>query len=97
MSKINVKHLAKLAALPLTEAEEKKFESQLEVVLSHIEKLSEVDITNVEETSQVTGLENIDRDDTVSQSFSQEEAISQAHITHNGLFEVPVIIEEAIE
>lgn len=97
MTKINVKHISKLASLPLTEEEEKKFEKQLEEILSHIDKLLTSNIANVEETSQVTGLENVARTDEVSQSFSQEEAISQAKVKHNGLFEVPVIIEEAIE
>lgn len=97
MTKINIKHIAKLAALPLTQDEEKKFEPQLEAILSHIEKLSEVHTSEIEETSQVTGLTDIHREDTPHPSFPQDVAISQAKTTHNGLFVVPVIIEEAIE
>ncbi|HSD98424.1 MAG TPA: Asp-tRNA(Asn)/Glu-tRNA(Gln) amidotransferase subunit GatC [Patescibacteria group bacterium] len=97
MTTIDVKHIAKLAELPLTQEEEKKFKKQLSAILEHIEKLSSVDISQVAETSQVTGLENVDREDSASASFSQEEATSQAKIKHNGLFEVPVILEEAVE
>lgn len=97
MTTVNVKHIATLASLPLQPNEEKKFKSQLETILSHIEKLSEVNTKNVVETSQVTGLENVTRDDLLAQSLSQEEATSQAKSVHNGLFEVPIIIEEAIE
>lgn len=97
MTKININHIAKLAALSLTHEQERKFEKQLSTVLQHIEKLSSVDISQVAETSQVTGLENVDREDNASSSFSQGEATSQAKIKHNGLFEVPVILEEVVE
>jgi aspartyl-tRNA(Asn)/glutamyl-tRNA(Gln) amidotransferase subunit C len=97
MTKINIKHIAKLAELSLTSEQEGKFEKQLATVLEHIEKLSSVDVSHVAETSQVTGLENVDREDVASASFSQEEATSQAKVKHNGLFEVPVILEEAVE
>lgn len=97
MTKINVKHIAKLANLSLPEKEEITFEKQLSAILDHIEKLSEVDTSNVEETSQVTGLTDIYREDMPELSLSQEDAVSQAKKTHNELFVVPVIIEEAIE
>jgi len=97
MPKINVDHIAKLANISLTNVEKKKFEPQLEAVLDYIEKLSSADTKNTKETNQVTGLQNIEREDVSEGSLSQEEAISQAKSTHNGLFEVPVIIEEAVE
>jgi len=97
MPKINVDHIAKLANISLTNDEKKKFEPQLEAVLGYIEKLSGADTKNIKETSQVTGLQNIEREDLPEESLSQEDAISQAKSTHNGLFEVPVILEEAIE
>lgn len=97
MTTIDVKHIAKLAELFLTEEEEKKFEKQLSAILEHIEKLSKVNVSKVAETSQVTGLENVEREDSATTSLSQEEATSQAKAKHNGLFEVPVILEEAVE
>lgn len=97
MMKINVKHIAKLANLSVTEKEEEKFAEQLEAVLEHIAKLAEVDTKNIEETHSVTGLINVAREDMANESLSQEEAISNVHESHNGLVEVPVIIKEAIE
>lgn len=97
MTKINVTHIATLASLSLTEEEEKKFEGQLEAILEHIGKLSEVDVKEVPETSQVTGLHNVERQDEVEPSLFQAEALMDAKHIHNGLFEVPVIIEEAVE
>lgn len=90
--KINVKHIAKLANLPLSEKEEKKFEKQLSEILSYFEKLKEVDTKKVEITSQVTGLENITREDKTSPSLTQEEALSNSKNDHNGLFKIPKIL-----
>ena len=90
--KLDVKHIAKLANLTLSEEEEKKFEKQLEETVEYIEGLSEVDTTNIEPTSQVTGLENVTREDEISPSLSQEEALGTAKSTHKGYFKVKGIL-----
>lgn len=92
--KIDVGHVAKLANLALKPEEEKKFEKQLSDILSYVEKLKEVDTKNVEITSQVTGLENVTREDETSPSLSQEQALSNTKSQHNGLFKVKAILEE---
>ncbi|OGH43638.1 MAG: asparaginyl/glutamyl-tRNA amidotransferase subunit C [Candidatus Levybacteria bacterium RIFCSPLOWO2_02_FULL_37_18] len=92
--KINVSHVAKLANLPLTDEEKKKFENQLSSVLKYVEKLREVDTSKVEETSQVTGLENVLREDQAAPSLSQGDALKNAKSKHNGLFKVPAILDE---
>lgn len=92
--KINVSHVAKLANLPLKKEEEKKFEKQLSDILTYVEKLKEVDTKNVETTSQVTGLENITREDITTPSLSQEETLSNTKSQHNGLFKVKAILTE---
>ena len=90
---INVPHIAKLANLTIKPEEIAKFEKQLSEVLEYVKKLDEVDVTNVEPTSQVTGLENVLRDDITGESLSQEEATSNAKATHNGLFQVKGILD----
>lgn len=90
--KINVKHVAQLANLPLSVDEEKKFEGQLEETLTYIEGLNEINTKNIEPTDQVTGLENVLRDDETKPSLSQEEALSNAKSKHNGLFKVKKVI-----
>ncbi len=94
LMKIDVVHVAKLANLPIKPGEEKKFEKQLSEILSYVEKLKEVDTKNVEATSQVTGLENITREDETSPSLSQEEALLNTKYKHNGFFKVKAILEE---
>lgn len=92
--KIDISHVAKLANLPLKQEEKEKFEKQLSDILSYIEKLKEVDTKSVETTSQVTGLENVTREDKTSPSLSQEEALSNAKSQYNGLFKVKAILEK---
>lgn len=92
--KIDIKHIAKLANLTLSAEEETKFEKQLEAILEHMQKLQRVDTDNVETTSQVTGLENVYREDTVSQSLPAEKALSNTKSKHNNFFQVRGILEE---
>ncbi len=91
--KIDVKHVAKLANLKVKDSDLPKFEKQLNEIVGYIEKLNEVDTEGVEITSQVTGLENVTRDDKSTESLTQEEALSGSNKTHNGLFKVPAILD----
>lgn len=91
--KIDVANVAKLANLPLSTDEKKKFEKQLSSILEYIEKLNEVDTKGIEPTSQVTGLENVTREDSATPSLTQDEALSNTSAKHNNLFKVPAILE----
>lgn len=94
--KIDVSHIAKLANLPISKEEKEKFEKQLSETLSYIDKLNEINTKNVEPTSQVTGLENVTREDQPSPSLSQEEALKNAKSKYNGLFKVKEILENEV-
>lgn len=91
--KINVSHVAKLANLPLTPSEKEKFEKQLAETLEYVKQLEEIDTKNVEPTSQVTGLENVTREDRTALSLTQEEALSNTKSQHNGFIKVKAILE----
>lgn len=93
--KINVPHIAKLANLPLTDDETKKFETQLSSILHYVEKLNNIDAKSVKPTSQITGLENVTRKDKAEVSLTQKEAISNTDKTHKGSFVVDAILENA--
>ena len=92
--KIDVSHVAKLANLPLSEEEKKKFEKQLSETLEYVNQLNEIDIKGVEPTSQVTGLENVKREDVAKPSLSQEEALKNTKSKYNGFFKVKAILNE---
>ena len=63
ISKQEVEHIAKLARLGLTEKEIEKFQRELSKILDYIEKLKEVDVSEVEPTSHSILVENIMRID----------------------------------
>lgn len=91
--KINVKHVAKLANLSLNSEELKKFQTQLSSILDYISHLEKVDTTDVEPTSQVTGLENVTRQDQPTPSLSQEEVLQNTKNQHQGFFKVKAIFD----
>lgn len=91
--KLNIKHIAKLANLPISEKEEKKLETQLEETLKYIEILKEIDTEKVQSTAHVTGLENVTREDKAFPSFTQKEALSNTTKAKNGFFEVEAILD----
>ncbi len=90
---INVKYVAHLARLNLTPEEEAKFETQLSHILGYIEKLKEVDVSEVEPMAHAVPMVNITRPDEVRPSLSNEEALRNAPAKANGLFMVPKIVE----
>ena len=92
--KIDVAHVAKLANLPLTDEEKNKFEKQLSETLDYVKQLEKIDTKGIEPTSQITNLENVTREDIVTPSLSQEEALSNSKSVYNGFFKVKAILDE---
>lgn len=90
----DVRHVAYLARLQLSADQIEKFLTQLSSILHLVEQVSRVDTTNIEPTSQVTGLENVFRNDEVNTSLSQEEVIKNSSRTYKGYFMVDAIFEE---
>lgn len=66
LSKEQIQHIANLARLDLNDSEIEKYGQQLSGILSFIDQLKEVDTEDTEPTAQVTGMENIFREDEVN-------------------------------
>ncbi len=96
ITKDQIKHIANLANIPVTQKEQENLQNAFDETLNTIAELQSVDVTKVEPTHQVTGLENILREDVVNANnmFTQKQALANAKQTHNGYFVVPRIIEE---
>jgi len=92
-TEIDVNYVAHLARLGLSPEEQQTFGSQLKQVLGYIEKLSEVDVSQVEPTAHAVPMVNVTRPDVVQPSLSNEEALRNAPSSANGLFIVPKIVE----
>jgi aspartyl-tRNA(Asn)/glutamyl-tRNA(Gln) amidotransferase subunit C len=75
ISEDQVKHVAKLARLNLSDKQVKKFAGQLGDVLDYAKILEEADTSSVEETSQVTGLTNVSQSDEIFRKCSGDELL----------------------
>ena len=89
----DVKYVAHLARIALTPAEEEQFGAQLSNILGYIEKLNQIDVSQIEPTAHAVPLVNVFRADEVRPSLSNEEALATAPAKANGLFIVPKIVE----
>lgn len=65
LSKDEVLALARLAKLHLSDEEIAQYQKELGEILDYVEQLSDVDTEGLQPTSQVTGLENVTREDKV--------------------------------
>jgi aspartyl-tRNA(Asn)/glutamyl-tRNA(Gln) amidotransferase subunit C len=92
-AEIDVKYVAHLARIALTPDEEKKLAAQLGGILGYIEKLKELDVTNVEPTAHAVPMLNVTRTDEVRPSLPHEDVLRNAPRQASGLFIVPKIVE----
>lgn len=89
-----VKKVAKLANLPLTEEEEVKFSEQLSVILEYIQELQQVNTDGVEPTYNVSGNTNITREDKAGNSLTQEDSTRNAKNKRDGFFITKGVFEQ---
>lgn len=89
----DVLHLAQLSSLQLSDDELSSLQQELTSILGYIAQLDELDTSGVEPTYQVTDLENIWRDDVVTMSDVDREALLQlAPAARNDQIEVPKVL-----
>jgi len=96
LNKEEVKHIAKLARLGLTESEIEKYQKELSSILDYIEKLKEADVSKVEPTShcllggsprsEISGEQS-------GQANKSEKLLKLAPETENGYLKVKSIIK----
>ena len=96
MSRISneeVKHVAHLARLAITDQETEVFTKQLDAIIEFAEQLNELDTTNVEPTSHVFNMKNVMREDESVAGLPREEVLKNAPDHKDGLVRVPTILE----
>ncbi|SFE62609.1 aspartyl/glutamyl-tRNA(Asn/Gln) amidotransferase subunit C [Bacillus sp. OV194] len=89
ISKDQVKHVAHLARLSVSEEEVDMFTEQLDAIIGFAEELNELDTENIEPTTHVLELKNVLREDAVKESVTREEALKNAPDQRDGQFKVP--------
>lgn len=78
----DVKHLATLSALSISDKEAESMTTQLQQIIGYFNQLNEIDTTGIEPTYQVTGLENVMRNDEIQAQLPQKELLKNAHAVH---------------
>jgi aspartyl-tRNA(Asn)/glutamyl-tRNA(Gln) amidotransferase subunit C len=89
-----VDHVARLARLELSAADKERMRSELDGILSYIDKLRALDTRDVEPTSHAVPVTNVMRDDVERPSLPQQDMLANAPDRHRDMFRVPKIIEE---
>ncbi len=92
VTKKDVEYIADLARLKFNEDELEKFTGQLNEILSYVEKLNELDTSNVEPLSHPVAGSNVFREDIVKPSIDREEALKNAPDKNELFFKVPKVI-----
>ncbi|MFA6078776.1 MAG: Asp-tRNA(Asn)/Glu-tRNA(Gln) amidotransferase subunit GatC [Candidatus Omnitrophota bacterium] len=94
IDKQTVKHVALLSRLSLDDKELDLYSKQLELILSYIGKLNEIDTKDVQPTSHaLSTLKNVFRKDVLKASLDVEEVLKNAPSREEDFFVVPQIIE----
>ena len=95
MSSIDLKHVARLARLHLSEEELKFFQTQVVQILSFVEKLNEIKgLEKVVPTSHPFSFSDVFREDQVKPSLSIEEFLKKSPRSKGRFFQVPKVIED---
>jgi aspartyl-tRNA(Asn)/glutamyl-tRNA(Gln) amidotransferase subunit C len=90
---LDIHHVAHLARIDLTEAEEIQFKSQLGQILEYVDQLAELDVTGVDPTAHANPVVNVFRADIPKPSLDKKAALSNAPHQANGLVMVTRVIE----
>lgn len=96
MSKITVdevRRIAALAKIAVTDEEAKKLAKELGDILGYVNQLDEVDTAGLEPTYQVTGLTNVTRkDEVIDYGVTRKDLLKNAPRQHDGQIEVPKVL-----
>ena len=90
---IDVKYVAELARIDLAEGSIEKLQNDMQNIVSYIEQLSELDVSNIEPTAHAAQLTNAWREDEAKTSFPREALLKNAPgIIHENLIKVPRVL-----
>ncbi len=90
-----VRKVAMLSRLELTEAEIAEFTGQLSAILEYMEKMNELDTNNVEPLAHCLPISNVFRKDCVKESLGTEKTLANAPQRDGEFFKVPKILDDS--
>lgn len=89
-----VKHVARLARLELSDVELAEFQGELNALLGHFQDIESVDVSGVDPRPHAVALTNVWSEDVIAPCLPRDEAMRNAPSSKAGVFIVPTIIEE---
>lgn len=92
LTREDILKVAALARIEIKDEEVEKFQKGLSAVLEYVEELKQVNVEGLEEVSQVTGLVNVQREDTVKTTEHREDVLKLAPETKDGYYKVKSIL-----
>lgn len=94
LSREEVRNIAELAKLELTEAEVDLYAGQLTNILGYFERLQQLDTSHVSPTASVLPLKNVLRPDVPVQPLTPEQVIANAPDAEDLQFRVSAVLDE---
>jgi aspartyl-tRNA(Asn)/glutamyl-tRNA(Gln) amidotransferase subunit C len=88
-----VRHVAKLARLKLTDADVARYATQLTGILGYVAQLKSVDVTGAEPMAHPLPLMNVMREDVVKGGLSTEQVLANAPAKEGPYFAVPKVLD----
>lgn len=89
-----VRKVAKLARLDLTDAEVEEFAEQLGAILAYVEKMDELDTADVEPLAHCLPISNVLREDCIGPSLGTDATVANAPQRDGPFFKVPKILDD---
>ena len=93
LTREQVKHVAELAKLKLTDAEVDLFQEQLSAILEHADRLDELDTASIPPTASVLPLRNVMRPDKERPSFPRDVMLANAPEAEDGFIKVKAVLK----
>jgi len=92
ISESDVRHVAMLARLALSDEQVTQLTDELGAILGHIDELQHLDLDGVQPTAHPLDMTNITRPDEVRPGLTREDALANAPQAEDGAFVVPPIV-----
>jgi aspartyl-tRNA(Asn)/glutamyl-tRNA(Gln) amidotransferase subunit C len=96
LDETQVRHVAKLARLKISEADYPRYAQQLTGILDYVAQLNSVNVAGVEPMAHPLPLKNVLRDDVVKPGLTTEQVLANAPAKDGPFFTVPKVLDTAM-
>lgn len=94
ISDADFKKIERMSKLSLTNDERPKIHAQLDEALKAVTVFDNLVLANVPPLEHPGGLKNVMREDVITESFTQKQALANAPASHDGYVMVPGVFED---